>query len=148
VYNGLVFVEASEALSGYDGLILNEKTGKAAGGFNAARTPAFANKLGFFVNDSTLAAQSIPNMKPVWSVKVDTTSGRGYATPPLVVGNIVYVETARGVLAGYGAANGKQKATVTLPNNIYYINVPQSLAYGDGELLVPNGPYLVAFTGS
>jgi outer membrane protein assembly factor BamB len=146
LYHDLLFVGDSQQSVGYNGLILNAKNGTIAGAFNAMFPPAFANKLGFFVNPTTLEAQSIPTMKQVWNAQVRT--GDDYLTPPLVVGEIVYVETAGNNLLGYDIRSGKKNVDIIVPNSGYYRSAFAGLAFGDGELLVPNGPYLIAFQGS
>ena len=145
LYDGLLFVGDSQALSGYNGLILKAKNGKIAGGFNAYFTPAFAYQRGFFVSGSTLEAQDIPQMQQAWLVNLGSSDS--YATPPLVVGNIAYIETAAGNLVGYDVENGKEKVQMKLGNGGYYRGLFAGLAYGDNELIVPNGAYLIALKG-
>jgi outer membrane protein assembly factor BamB len=145
VYNGLLFVGDIES-NNYDGLILNEQNGSVVGNFNSTTTPAFADHLGFFVNQSTLTAQSVPSMKQVWSASVEASDG--YQTPPLIVGSIVYLTTITNTLVGYDAKTGKQKVLKKLPVSTLYPNYLSSLSFGDGELVVPDGAYLVAFKGS
>ena len=146
LYNGLLYVEDADLSNGYTGLILNARNGRTAGGFNANHPPAFAHDVGFFVDEGTLKAQSVPKMKSLWTAQI--SSSEGYATPPLVIGNIVYVATTANTLAGYDVANGKQKVNEDLGNGGYYHTYSAALAYGDGELIVPNGSYLIAFVGS
>jgi outer membrane protein assembly factor BamB len=145
LYDGLLFVGDSDQSSGYNGLILHAKNGTVAGGFNASFTPAFSRNLGFFVNYSTVEAESIPKMKQAWTVNLG--SSNHYTTPALVVGNIVYVATAANSLVGYDVNTGKQKVTMPLAYTGYNRNGLAGLAFADGELIVPNGPYLVSFTG-
>jgi outer membrane protein assembly factor BamB len=145
LYDGLLFVEDIYSFK-YSGVIVSAKSGAVAGHFNSTAVPAFANHLGFFVDQSTLTAQTIPGMKTVWSDSLETSDG--YETPPIVVGNIVYLGTIANTLVGYDASTGKQKVLVALPTSSFYQAYSGSLAYGDGELLVPNGTYLVAFKGS
>lgn len=145
LYNELLFVGDSQALSGYNGLILKAKNGTIAGGFNAYYTPAFAYKRGFFVSGSTLEALAIPRMTKVWTAGL--TGSDSYVTPPLVVGRNVYIETSSGTLKGYDVNDGKQQVKIQLGNGGFYRGVPVGLGYGDGELIVPNGSYLFAFKG-
>jgi outer membrane protein assembly factor BamB len=145
LYDGLLFVGDSQQTSGYNGLVLTAGNGTIAGAYNSSYVPAFAQHLGFFVNGSTLTAQSIPKMKQVWNVSLETTDK--YTTPPLIVGNVVYVETCAGNLVGYDVKSGKQKAHIKLVNVCSYANVSPALAYADGELAVPNGRTLIAFKG-
>jgi outer membrane protein assembly factor BamB len=144
LYDGLLFVEDIYSIK-YTGLILNAQNGTIAGNFNSTTIPAFAHKLGFFVNQSTLTAQSIPSMKQVWSTSVEASDG--YETPPLVVGSIVYLTTITNTLVGYDVNTGKQKVDVELPASSFDQSYFGSLGFGDGELIVPDGSYLVASKG-
>jgi outer membrane protein assembly factor BamB len=146
LYNGLLYVEDIDLSNGYTGLILHASDGTIAEGFDANHPPAFARNVGFFIYDTTLEARTIPTMKRVWKATIATSEG--YATPPLVVGNIVYVGTATNYLVGYGVVNGKEKVNVYLGNGGYSRNSSTGLAFGDGELIVPNGSHLIAFQGS
>jgi outer membrane protein assembly factor BamB len=146
LYDGLLFVEDSQVSSTYDGLILNATNGAAAGRFNAEFPPAFTLQLGFFVNPKTLVARTIPKMKRVWSVRL---SGHDkYNAPPLVVGNVVYTTTIANTLIGYDVGTGKQKILQKMVNSTNFNDAIAGLGFGDGELVVPDGPYLIAFGGS
>ena len=145
VLSGLLFVGDSQE-SAYNGLVLNAKKGNVAGSFNAAFSPAFAHNLGFFVNYTTLEAQGIPKLKQVWSVKLPSSDS--YNSQALVVGNIVYLATYANKLVGYDVFNGKQKVQMKLSKNGFYRHAGAGLAYGDGELIVPNGKYSIGFKGS
>jgi outer membrane protein assembly factor BamB len=142
LYDGLLFVEDIVSFK-YSGLILNAKTGAVAGNFDSTTTPAFADHLGFFIDSSTLTAQSIPSMKKVWNVNFPKSDG--YTSPPLVVGSVVYVVTISNTLVGYDVHTGKHKVLVKLQTSSLAQSGSGGLAYGDGELLVPSGEYLAAF---
>jgi outer membrane protein assembly factor BamB len=145
LYKGYLFAGGSNTPDKYDGTILNPETGKSEGGF-VGGNPAFAHVLGFFVNGSTLTARTVPTMKQVWSVSIGS-GYYGYNTPPIVVGNTVFIETVGSDLAGYDVTNGKQKAFVKL-TNMEYNSDRSSLAFGDGLLVVPDATTLVALQGS
>jgi outer membrane protein assembly factor BamB len=127
-----------------NGKLLWHFAGPCEGG--GGSTPVIYNGLLYVEDDGTLKAQSVPKMKSLWTAQI--SSSEGYATPPLVIGNIVYVATTANTLAGYDVANGKQKVDEDLGNGGYYHTYSAALAYGDGELIVPNGSYLIAFVGS
>jgi outer membrane protein assembly factor BamB len=146
LYDGLLFVESSQESGFNNGLILNAKSGKSAGVFETVQIPAFAHNLGFFTSYSTLDAKSIPSMKNVWSVQLPVSDR--YESPPLVVGNIVYLTTQSDTLVGYDVTSGKQKVLIKLRKNGFYERLAGGLAFGEGELLVPDGTHLTAFTGS
>jgi outer membrane protein assembly factor BamB len=146
-YDGFIFVEASDARSGYNGLILTADKGKAVGYFNSNFTPAFANLRGFFITGygATLQASDIPSMRPVWTV---TLSGDKLATPPLLVGKTVYAETAAGNLLAYDAKTGHRQLDMSLGYSGGYAGKSVGLGFGSNELIVPDGNELIALTGS
>ena len=146
LYDGLLFIEDAQITSEYNGLILTEK-GKVVGRFNSDFTPAFANYRGYFVTGygSILESAAIPSMRQTWSV---TLSGDQYVTPPLIVGDTVYVETAAGVLFGYAAKTGKQLVEMNLGSYGIYQRSSLGLGYGSHELFVPDGSELIALKGS
>jgi outer membrane protein assembly factor BamB len=146
LYDGLLFVGGSIETYGYNGLILKAGTGKAVGRFNASFSPAFASHVGFFVYYTTLEAHSVPKMNKVWSVTL--ANSETYVTPPLVVGDVVYIETSANSLIGYDAKNGKQIVSIDLASSGEYRNVSGALGFGDDELVVPSASYLTAFKGS
>lgn len=148
LYKGLLFVEAGVGLGGgYNGVIFAANTGIVAGDFTSYFTPAFAHGRGYFVTSgSTLEAVHIPTIRTAWTV---TLSGSdSYATPPLVVGDTVFIETAGGELLGYDYGTGKQVAAMNLGYGSGYQNSPIGLGYGSHELIVPRGSELIAIKGS
>jgi outer membrane protein assembly factor BamB len=147
LYDGLLFVEDSQALSGYNGLIFAANTGIVAGGFNSYFIPAFAHNRGFFVTgSSTLEAVHIPSIKEAWTATLSNSDS--YATPPFVVGNTVFIETTAGELLGYNCRSGALTATMNLGYGSGYQGSPIGLAYGSGVLIVPRGSELIAIKGS
>lgn len=151
LYNGLLFVGDSQALSGYNGLILKAKDGRIAGGFNSYSVPAFAQNLGYFVTSysystESLEARKVPSMRLAWHVTLDSSDS--YRTPPFAVGTIVLVETHAGSLLGYDTRTGKQEMDMSLGYGGYYTGSSVGMGYGSGELIVPNGAELIALKGS
>ncbi len=145
LYDKLLFVEDSDAISGFNGLILSASSGSAVGEFNAIFTPAFAHHSGFFVeSQTTLVARKVPSMSTQWTA---TLSGDSYATPPLVVGSIVYVETASGDLLGYEEKTGKETVETNLGYGDSSPGFFAGLGYGSSELIVPAGAELIALGG-
>ena len=126
-YDGLLFVEDAYLGSQFSGAIFEAAKGKVAGYFNSDFTPAIANYTGYFVGGygSTLQAARIPSMRPVWMA---TLSADKYVTPPLVVGDTVYIETAGGELFGYDAKTGEQEIAVTLGSSAYTAAHPSASA--------------------
>ena len=146
LYDGLLFVEDSQAISGYNGVIFAANTGIVAGGFNSYFTPAFAHDFGYFVLGSTLEAVHIPSIRKAWAAKLSGSDD--YATPPLVVGDTVFIETAAGELIGYDYRTGKRIAALDLGYGSGYQGSSIGLGYGSHELIVPRGSELIAIKGS
>jgi outer membrane protein assembly factor BamB len=147
LYDGLLFVEDSQALSGYNGAIFAANTGVLAGGFNSYFTPAFAHERGFFVTgSSTLEAVYIPSIRKAWTATLSNSDS--YATPPLVVGNTVFIETQAGELIGYDYLTGAKVVAMNLGYGSGYQVQPIGLGYGSKLLIVPRGSELIALKGS
>jgi outer membrane protein assembly factor BamB len=146
VYGGLVFVGDGFVTSSYDGFILTADKGKVVGRFHSNFTPAIANHRGFFVGGygASLEAAEIPSMRQIWSV---SPPGDKYTTPPLVVGDTVYIETADGELFGYASNSGKQEVEMHLGSGGYF-GKSVGLGYGSGALIVPDRNKLYALAGS
>ena len=126
---------------------LTANKGKVVGTFTSNFTPAFANYIGYFVTGygSTLEAAEIPSMRQSWSA---TLSGDTYVTPPLIVGDTVYIETASGELFGYASKTGKQEVQMNLGSYGNYRGLSVGLGYGSHELIVPDGSELIAVKGT
>jgi outer membrane protein assembly factor BamB len=147
LYDGLLFVEDSQALSGYNGVIFAANTGVVAGGFNSYATPAFAHKLGFFVTSgSTLEAVRIPSIARAWTANLSNSDS--YSTPPLVVGNTVFIETQAGELFGYDYRTGRNIVAMNLGYGSGYQGPSAGLGFGSNMLFVPRGSELIALKGS
>jgi outer membrane protein assembly factor BamB len=145
LYKGLLFVEPN-IFSRNNGVALDVASGKTVDHFKS-KTPAFAHNVGFFVNASTLEARSIPDMDVLWSVNENSEGYYAYNAAPLVVGNTVFITTGENELVGYDVGTGKQKVLVKMPN-LTYNDDGATMSFGDGELLVPDGTHLLAFSGS
>ena len=86
----------------------------------------FAQRLGYFVTSysssvDTLEARSMLSMRLAWKAALN---GDSYATPPFVVGDIVYIETQKGILFGYDTRSGKKKLDMSLGSGGYYRGSP------------------------
>lgn len=146
LYDRLLFVGDSGGPSG-NGLILKASSGTIAGHFNAYFIPAFAQRRGLFVTDHgyKLRAFEIPSMHHAWTV---TLRKDKYATPPLVVGDTVYIETTAGELLGYALRDGKREVAFNLGYTPRYMGTSAALGFGSDELVVPAGNKLIAVKGS
>jgi outer membrane protein assembly factor BamB len=143
-YKGLLFAEGSPS-GGNNGLILRAGSGRTLGVFNSLQTPAFAHDLGFFTTLTTLQAAAVPSMMTAWTTTVPASNF--YESPPLLVGSIVYLTTSSDTLVGYDASTGKQQALIQLNKDGFTGHAGSALAFGDGELVVPDGQYLIALKG-
>jgi outer membrane protein assembly factor BamB len=147
LHGKLLFVEDSDVTGGYDGIALTTSTGQAAGNFNSQFPPAFNRRLGFFVtNATTLTAAHVPHLTQAWSASIRASDS--FATPPLVVGKTVYIETHAGTLLGYDAQTGSVVVQMSLGFSDASPGFAPGLGYGGGELIVPAGSELIALTGS
>lgn len=129
-----------------NGEILDAATGAPVGVHPGTKPPAFFGLGGFFLVGSTLEARDLLGLTPRWSFAGDS----GVVTPPIVAADHVYVAGGRRVY-GLDAASGQLQWTGELPYEVESLNEgsysgpPVGLAVGEGLLVVPAGPYLVAF---
>lgn len=146
LYDGLLFVGDSGDPSG-NGLILKAASGSIVGHFNAYFVGAFAHHRGFFVTDHgyMLRAFDTPSMGRAWAATLKLDK---YATPPLVVGDTVYIETTDGKLLGYDQRDGARQVEFNLGYAPRYIGTSAALGFGSDELIVPDGNKLIAVKGS
>jgi outer membrane protein assembly factor BamB len=146
LYDGLLFIGDSGDPSG-NGLILRASSGTIAGHFDSYFIPAFAHHRGFFVTDHgyMLRAFDIPSMRRAWTARSKRDK---YATPPLVVGDTVYIETTAGELLGYDQRDGARQVEFNLGYTARYIGTSAALGFGSDELVVPDGNKLIAVKGS
>jgi outer membrane protein assembly factor BamB len=85
-------------------LILKASNGNLAGTYSATQPPAFSGKMGYFLNGSTLSAETLSNHSVVW-----TFSGDGaLVTAPIVDGSYVYIGSSQGNLYALDASTGSQ----------------------------------------
>ena len=85
-------------------LILDASTGKLLGTYSATQPPAFRGLLGYFLNGSTLSAETLSNRSVVW-----TFSGDGaLVTAPIIDGAYVYIGSSKGNLYALNANTGKK----------------------------------------
>jgi len=148
LYDNLLWVEDSFAVSGFDGIALDAASGNpASDNFNSIYTPAFSRHIGYFVsNSTTLVAANVPSLSSAWSATV--SGSEFYATPPLVVGSTVYVATNSGQLLGYDAKSGALSVQMNLGASSQPFGFWTGLGFGSKELIVPNGSQLIALQGS
>jgi outer membrane protein assembly factor BamB len=125
--------------------ILDAKTGDLLGTFQASPVPAFAGKIGLYLNGSTLQATS--GRRTLW-----TFSGDGRLdSAPIVVGSTVFVGSSSGMLYGLDLRRGRvvwsTNVGVGIPRPDEQ-NVSQpltGLGAGQGLLVVPAGNRLAAY---
>lgn len=85
-------------------LILNASNGKLVGSYSASKPPAFSGKLGYFLNGSTLSAETLNNHSVVWTF----TGDGALKTAPIVDGSYVYIGSSQGNLYALNATTGSQ----------------------------------------
>jgi outer membrane protein assembly factor BamB len=146
LHGTLLYVGDSDVVNGYNGIALTAAAGRPAANFNSELPPAFNKRLGFFVtNATTLTALHVPKLTHAWSATIPASDA--FATPPFVVGKIVYIVTRNGTLYGYAAGTGAAAMQMSLGNGNGQTGFAAGLGYGGGELIVPSGSRLVALTG-
>jgi len=147
LYNGSLYVRDS-MINNYSGAILNASNGTLIGFFNSAFAPAFWESSAFYTESGTLTAVNISTHLPEWTAA--PSSGDSYASPPIVVNNVVYVGTAGGYLEGYNALTGANISTVNVgsPISAYeygnYSSPLAGLGAGEGLIVVPASNMVVA----
>jgi outer membrane protein assembly factor BamB len=126
--------------------ILEAKTGDVLGTFQASPAPAFAGKIGLFLNGSTLQATS--GRRTLW-----TFSGDGRLdSAPIVVGSTVFVGSSSGMLYGLDLRRGRVVwstnvgAGIPRPDEQNLLPLT-GLGAGQGLLVVPAGNRLAAYGG-
>jgi outer membrane protein assembly factor BamB len=130
-------------------VILDPATGKSIGTFVANAPPAIANGRRFFLNQGTLRRDDTGTV--LWTFVGDG----GLVTPPLVVGDVVYVGSTSGNLYALDASSGQQQGVATLggafaPTEPYLspVGPVPALAEADGVLVAPTAHLVTAFRGA
>lgn len=118
-------------------LILNAFTGKLLGTYSASQIPAFSGTTGYFLNGSTLSAESLSTHTVLWTFKGDGA----LVTAPLVDGAYVYIGSSKGNLYALDATTGTQvwttKVGAAMGQSAY-----ASLAAAEQVVAVPAGAHL------
>jgi outer membrane protein assembly factor BamB len=124
--------------------ILDASTGDVLGTFQANPAPAFAGKIGLFLNGSTLQATS--GHRTLW-----TFSGDGRLdSAPIVVGTTAFVGSSSGMLYGLDLRRGRVVwstnvgAGIPRPDEQNLLPLT-GLGAGQGLLVVPAGNRLAAY---
>ena len=137
---------------GFGGDVLDATTGASLGSFSTSVPPAFDAQTGYFVlggqyagGSGNLQATALSSNTPTW-----TFTGESSVCAVVVVSQYVIAEGCGGKLYGLDAATGQQ---VWLENPgpppiwDFTSRLPlQTLAAGDGVLIVPAGTKLIAYT--
>jgi outer membrane protein assembly factor BamB len=125
--------------------ILDASTGQLLGTFQARPAPAFAGKIGLFLDGSTLQATS--GRRTLWTFSGDG----GLDSAPIVVGSTVLVGSSSGMLYGLDLRRGRVVWSTNVGSGISgpdEQNVFQpltGLGAGQGLLVVPAGNRLAAY---
>jgi outer membrane protein assembly factor BamB len=125
--------------------ILDASTGSLLGTFQAGPAPAFAGKIGLFLNGSTLQANS--GRRTLWTFSGDG----GLDTAPIVVGSTAFVGSSSGMLYGLDLRRGQVVwstdvgAGIPGPDEQNVSQPLTGLGAGQGLLVVPAGNRLAAY---
>jgi len=146
---GKMFVGQTAGTSGLTGEILNDLTGAGLGGFPATSSPlAVAGDTQLQLDGSTLDAVSASTGIPRWSFVGDG----GLRSAPFVIGAMVFVGSASGMVYGLDLATGRALWSANTGAPILAaatIGSPLSgMAGEDGLLVVPASGRLVAYASS
>jgi outer membrane protein assembly factor BamB len=116
-------------------LILNASSGKLVGTYSANQPPAFSGSLGYFLNGSTLSAETLSNHSVVW-----TFTGDGkLVTAPIVDGAFVYIGSSQGNLYALDANTG---------NNVWSTNVGAPMGHSEFASLAAGGQIVAVPAGN
>ena len=123
----------------YGDLILDGSTGNLLGSYSASQPPAFRGTLGYFLNGSTLSAESLSNRSVIWKF----TGDGALVTAPIVDGTYVYIGSSHGNLYALDANTGKKvwSTKVGAPMGQSFA----SLAAGEQIVAVPAGNQLSVY---
>jgi outer membrane protein assembly factor BamB len=120
--------------------ILDASTGSLRGTFQAGPAPAFAGKIGLFLNGSTLQATS--GRRTLWTFSGDG----GLVTAPIVVGSTVFVGSSSGMLYGLDLRGGRIVWSTNVGAGLSGSDDGLGgLGAGQGLLVVPAGNRLAAY---
>jgi alpha-tubulin suppressor-like RCC1 family protein/outer membrane protein assembly factor BamB len=142
VADGLVWVRDNAA-----GLALDARTGQLAQVHSSVTTPAFDGARGYFREGGSLVAREPRTQFPLW-----TFVGDGQlSSPPIVVGNHVYVGSVSGMLYAVDAVTGVSSwsanvgAPIKHPDEHNVSGPVTGLGAGHGLIAVPASNLLVAY---
>ncbi len=118
-------------------LILNASNGKLVGSYAASQPPAFSGKMGYFLNGSTLSAETLSNH----SILSTFTGDGSLVTAPIVDGSYVYIGSSQGNLYALDASTGSQVWTTKVGAPMGQTEFA-SLSAGGQVVAVPAGNVL------
>jgi len=121
-------------------LILKASNGKLAGSYSATQLPAFSGKMGYFLNGSTLSAETLSNHSIIWTF----TGDGSLITAPIVDGSYVYIGSSQGNLYALDASTGSQVWSTKVGAPMGQTEFA-SLAAGGQVVAVPAGNQLTVY---
>ncbi|HJT59031.1 MAG TPA: PQQ-binding-like beta-propeller repeat protein, partial [Ktedonobacteraceae bacterium] len=121
-------------------LILNASNGKLVSSYTASQPPAFSGKMGYFLNGSTLSAETLSNHSILWTF----TGDGSLATAPIVDGSYVYIGSSQGNLYALNASTGSQVWSTKVGAAMGQTEF-ESLAAGGQIVAVPAGSLLSVY---
>jgi outer membrane protein assembly factor BamB len=129
--------------------VVDARSGAMLHGFEGDRIPAFLGSRAFILLDSTLRAIDLATFATLWSF----TGDGALTSAPLVAGGFVYITSRAGLVFAVDPSTGDSPWSAELGafvnevgNTHDFVFTPMpGLAAGQGVLLVPQGPLLVAF---
>jgi outer membrane protein assembly factor BamB len=135
VYNNLAYIRD---YTGSDS-ILNATTGAVVGSFAASQPPAIRGNIGYFLDNSTVAAIEPKTSKLLW----EFTGDGSISSPPLLVNDDVVLTSSQGHLYVVDGAKGTVSWSTTLGQ------APSGqIGAGNNMIFVPLGSTLVAYASA
>jgi len=120
--------------------IYDAATGAQLGTFMTSLPPAFANGVGYYLQNATLAAIPVGGNVTSWTF----TGDGALSSAPVAAGAYVYIGSSLGSIYALDGA-GHQVWTTTLAAGVNSKAEINSMAVAEGMLLVPAGNILSAF---
>ncbi len=148
VLDGASLYVRDSMINSDNGAIFNAGNGTVTGYFDSEFTPAFFGGVVFYTESTSLTAVEISTGDTLWTAS--PSGGDSYASPPIVVNQVVYVGTAAGNVEGYSAYTGANVFSVNVgaPISAYesddYSGPLSGLGAGDGLIVVPATNLVVA----
>ncbi len=141
--SGTTYLAGDRVFATVGNHILRKSDGAVLGSFTGS--PAFSGTKGYFANGTSLFAENISTLSPIFTVDVPSTIVAG----PVIANGAVYVGTADSKVYALSTTDGSVLSVKDLPQapggGGQYFAPPSDIAVGQGLLVVPGGNVVTAF---